>query len=182
MGNLLKSAAFFAVVLTAGVTRTQEVKLVPLQILGSPEKPANAVEHSTKPIQALSVAGHWVALDKKNPIVGFSISEITCVKAGAWGNSEAYCHENAVSVIPNVGFRVMPDHNEYDIISWRADGLTARYIGGVCKIAHTLEIDFKTGEVLTTDSPTKVGDEICQFEQASYQLMDGESFSVDVKK
>ena len=93
MRSLLKHTVVLAVTLAVHLTQAQQVELVPLQTLGSPEKPVNAVEQSTKPIQSLSVAGHWVALDTKNSISGFSISEITCVKAGIWGNHDGYCHE-----------------------------------------------------------------------------------------
>jgi len=62
--------------------------------------------------------------------------------------------------------------------------MTARYVGGVCKIAHTLEIDFKTGSVLITDSPTKMNAKLssCPTETSSYQLMDGEGFMINIKK
>jgi len=94
------------------------------------------------------------------------------------------CREEAASIVRVVGFQLTPEHNEYDIISWRVDGMTARYVGGVCKIAHTLEIDFKTGSVLITDSPTKMNAKLssCPTETSSYQLMDGESFMINIKK
>lgn len=170
-------------ILTASTVQAQQVKLVPLTL--GPETPANAVRYSTKPIVRVSASGHWRSLDPKNPIAGFSVSEVTCSKPGL-DNAEGGCRESAASITPNVGFQVTPDRNEYDIVSWRADGLSARYIGGACRIAHTIEIDFKTGAVTITDSPTAatLSNEACKnfTTPSSYQLMEGESFTIDMRK
>jgi len=149
----------------------------------SSEKISNAVEFSTKPYSWVGVSGHWVALDKLNPVAGFSFSTLSCQKAGLDGpDDKGGCQESAANIIPNVGFQVSADHNEYELISWRDEGMTARYVGGACHIAHTLEIDFKTGGVLITDSPTAatLNKPFCKnyTASASYQLMDGEAFVV----
>ena len=158
--------------------------LVPLTF--GPEKPANAVQNSTKPVVWLSVSGHWRSLDPKNPVAGFSVSEISCSKPGLDGDAEGGCHENASTIIPNVGLQVSTDHNDYEIVSWRADGLTARYVGGACRIAHTIEVDFKSGIVTITDGPTAktLSNKVCKDygTPASYQLMEGESFKIEEDK
>lgn len=96
---------------------------------GEPSKPAQWLNQTKKPIQGIYVTGLWVALDKKNPVAGFSVSEISCDKPGVY-SKEGGCREYAASVIPNLGLQVVPGHNEYDIVSWHEDGMTARYIGG----------------------------------------------------
>ena len=171
----MKDFTILVFALSASLTFGQNsVELIPTL----PEAPANAVWFSTKPVVSAYATGHWVAVDKGNKLAGFAVSEISCDKAGTY-IPKSRCHETGATVIQNVGFQVLPEDNEYDVISWRADGLTARSIGGLCQIAHTLEIDFHTGSVLITDSPTKTKAGMsCPTESHSYQLMEGESFSV----
>src|SRR5262249_11425775 len=144
-------------VLFMGVAYGQEVELVPTwtAISGEPEKPAQWLDNAKKPIQYVFVKGHWKSLDKKNPVAGFSVSEISCWKPGT-DSPEGGCREEAASIVPVAGWQVSPEYNEYQIVIWRADGLTARYIGGLCEISHTPEIDFRSGSVLITDAPTKI--------------------------
>ena len=166
----------FALMVFASGTPAQ-TKLVPVEITGP--KPANALKFREMPIQGwVSVEGHWMALDKNNELAGFSYSKIYCTKR------DRICLETASSVIPNVGLQVSVDSNEYEILSWREDGLSARYVGGACKVAHTLEISFKTGNVLITDSPTEVNPKMdfCPKASASYQLIEGNGFMVVAKK
>ncbi len=167
---LLFTAAFLV------STASAQIKLVPLTIAGP--KPADATKYLKKPIKEwVGANGHWEPLDKNNKeaaLAGFSFSDIYCTK------QHKTCVETSASVIPNVGLQVVTDHNEYDIIKWDEEGLTARYVGGSCKIAHTLEIDFKTGSVILTDAPTKVDPEMafCPKSSFSYQLMEGDAFTV----
>jgi hypothetical protein len=181
-GTQMKRIVLFVVVLTiTSITNAQKTEFVSswTALTGEPSKPAHWLDTETRPVQTIFVTGHWVATNTKNPVAGFSVSEITCDKPGLW-RKEGGCQEDGANVIPNLGFQVRPEHNEYEIVSWREDGMTARYVGGVCKIAHTLEVSFKTGSVLITDSPTTVnGKELmCPTESASYQLMDGETFTI----
>ena len=173
-----------AILLLSAACRAQDLELVPTwtAISGELEKPAQWLETSTKPIQSVYVKGHWKSLDKNNPVAGFSVSEISCSKPGL-DSQDGGCTEEAASVTPVLGWQLVPDYNEYKIVSWRDDGMTARYIGGTCKISHTLEIDFKDGSVLITDAPTKMNKiESCNIPASTYQLMDGEGFSVVKKK
>src|SRR5579862_4679389 len=94
------------------------------------DEPANGVEFSTKPIIVTLAAGHWVSVDKDNPVAGFVYAEINCFKGGHGYRPVSTCTENSATVAPLVGFQVSVDHNEYEVISWRSDGLTARYVGG----------------------------------------------------
>jgi len=170
---LLFTAAFLA-----SSTASAQIKLVPLTIAGP--KPAHATKYLKPPAKNwdwVSANGHWEPLDKNNKkaeLAGFSFSDVSCSKR------TNTCEESSASVIPNVGIQVSVDHTEYEILSWRDDGLTARYVGGSCKIAHTLEIDFKTGSVIVTDAPTKVDPEMsfCPKSSLSYQLMEGDAFTV----
>lgn len=172
---------------TATLLQCQTQTITPLRLSTSSEKIVNAVEFSTKPYRWVSVSGHWVALDKNNPVAGFSFSDLSCRKAGLEGpDDKGGCDESTANIIPNVGFQVSADHNEYELVSWRDDGMTARYVGGACRIAHTVEIDFKTGGVVITDAPTAatLSKPFCKnyAASASYELMNGEAFVVGTAK
>ena len=152
--------------------------------IGAPEKPAQCRSLEHEPIQYVDVKGHWKSLNEKNPIAGFPVSEIHCTKPGfqSW-RREGRCTEEQANVIPIAGMVVTPEYDEYQIVSWTDDGLSARYVGGACNISHTLEINFTTGSVLAIDAPTEMDDktkEVCGpfSESATYQLMDGEAFTI----
>lgn len=162
----------------------QELQLIPTwtAITGEPERPARWLETAKKPVRYFVVKGHWKSLDKNNPVAGFSVSEISCSMPGL-DTPEGGCTEEAATITPIAGWQLSPDYNEYKIVSWRSDGLTARYVSGTCKLSHTLEVDFKSGSVLITDAPTTMTKiEVCDMPPATYQLMDGEGFSVVTKK
>ena len=133
----------------------QEYKLQALRLSDEKEKPANAIQQSTKPIVTTYATGHWKWVDEKEEAesIGFSVSELSCDKPGLY-SKDGGCNEETATVIPTVGFQVIPDHTEYEIVSWRQDGMTARRIGGTCRISYTIDIDFKTGSVLRTQAPT----------------------------
>ncbi len=169
-------------VLLAGPTYAQTTyKLQAFHLIDEKEKPANAVKYSTKPTVSVYASGHWMWVDRKDEedAIGFSVSNLTCDKPGLY-RKEGGCSEESATVLPLFGFQVQPDHTEYDIISWRTDGLTARFIGGACRISYTIDIDFKTGNVLRTQAPTKPPDKQCNLvtKASQEQLMEGTAFQL----
>jgi hypothetical protein len=99
----------------------------PLRLSTSSEKIANAVEFSTKHYSWVSVSGHWVALDKNNPVAGFSFSDLSCRKVG-W---RVQMTKADVMNPQQILFRMLAFKSplitiEYELVSWRDDGMTAR--------------------------------------------------------
>jgi hypothetical protein len=119
--------------------------------------------------------------ESKNPPVGPSVSNITCVR------SDGTCEE-AQAIIDGFGdtFTLTADHAEYQIDRWNEEEIVAKgQPTGICKVLNVLRIDLRLKKVYafqTLSEPVdehlpKLSKDLCSVAGTNWELHKDTPFS-----